>query len=114
MNSLMVSDEASRESEFLSALNASLESFVHKTLNKPLKDEQLECIRRIVCGGRDVLAVLPSGFGKSALCLPAFGTDEQWLCDRWRNALQLIILAHFIRQRSWLSMKCILWQHGRF
>ena len=47
----------------MSALNASLESFVHKTL----KDEQKECIRRIVCHGRDVLAVLPTGFGKSAI-----------------------------------------------
>ena len=63
MNSIMATAEASKESEFLSALNASLASFVHKTL----KDEQIECIRRIVCYGRDVLAVLPTGFGKSAI-----------------------------------------------
>ena len=37
MNSIMVSDEVSEESGFLSALNACLESFVHKTL----KDEQM-------------------------------------------------------------------------
>ena len=36
--------------------------FVHKAL----KDEQIECIHRIVCHGRDVLAVLPTGLGKSA------------------------------------------------
>ena len=42
-------------------VNASLESFVHK----PLKDEQLECIHRIVCHGRDVLAVLTARLGKS-------------------------------------------------
>ena len=59
----MASDDASEEREFLSVLNASLESFVHKTL----KDEQIECIRRIVCHERDVLAVLPTGFGKSAI-----------------------------------------------
>ena len=47
-------DEASEESEFLSALNASLESFALKIL----KDEQIECFQRIVCHGRDVLAVL--------------------------------------------------------
>ena len=47
----------------MSALNASLESFVHKTH----KDEQTESIRRNVCHGRDVLAVLPMGFGKSAI-----------------------------------------------
>ena len=35
-DALMASDEASEESEFLSALNASLESFVYKTL----KDER--------------------------------------------------------------------------
>ena len=44
MNSMKASDETSEESEFLSALNGSLESFVPETL----KDEQLECIRRIV------------------------------------------------------------------
>ena len=48
MNSIMTSGEASEESEFLSALNASLQSFVHKTL----KDEQIECIYRIAFHGR--------------------------------------------------------------
>ena len=62
MNSIMACDVVSEESVFLSALNASLAHFVHKTL----KDEQVECIRRIVCPGRDILAVLPTGFGKSA------------------------------------------------
>ena len=51
MNYLMASDEASEENEVLSALNASLGSLVHQTL----KDEQIACIRRIVCHGRDVL-----------------------------------------------------------
>ena len=63
MTVIMACDEASEESKFLSALNASLEHFVHKTL----KAEQVECIRRIVCHGRDVLAVLTTGFGKSAI-----------------------------------------------
>ena len=61
MNSIMTSDDASEESEFLLALNASLESFVHKAL----KDEQIECIHRIVSHGRDILAVLPTGLDKS-------------------------------------------------
>ena len=43
-------------------VNAFLESFVYKAL----KDEQRECIHRIVCNGRDVLVVLPTGLGKSA------------------------------------------------
>ena len=59
----MTSDDASEENEFLSALDASTESFVHKAL----KDEQIECIHRIVCHWRDVLAVLPTGLGKSAI-----------------------------------------------
>ena len=63
INSIMTSDEVGEESEFLSALNASLQSFVHKTL----KDEQIECIHRIACHGRDVLAVLPTGLGKGAI-----------------------------------------------
>ena len=59
----MASNEPSEESEFLSALNASLESFVHKTF----KDEQIKCFHRIVCHERYVLAVLPTGFSKSAI-----------------------------------------------
>ena len=55
MNSMM-SDDASEESKFLSALNSSLERFVQKAL----KDEQIECIHRIVCHWRDVLAVQPT------------------------------------------------------
>ena len=63
MNSMMMSDEPSKESEFLSALSGSPESFVHKAL----KDGQIECIHRIACHGRDVLAVIPKGLGKSAM-----------------------------------------------
>ena len=63
MNAIMACDEASEESEFLSSLNAFLAHFVNKTL----KAEQVECICRIVCHGRDVLAVLPTGFGKGAI-----------------------------------------------
>ena len=63
MNSIMTSDDPSEESEFLSASNDSLERFVHKAL----KDEQIECIHRMLCHGRDVLAVLPTRLGKSAI-----------------------------------------------
>ena len=45
MNSIMICEEASEESGFLSALYGSPGSFVHKAL----KDEQIECIHRIVC-----------------------------------------------------------------
>ena len=40
MNAIMTSDEASKESELLSALDASLVSFVHKSL----KEKHIECI----------------------------------------------------------------------
>ena len=43
-------------------VNASPESFVHKAL----KDEQIDCIHRILCHGRDVLPVLPTGLDKTA------------------------------------------------
>ena len=46
----------------MSALNASPENFVHKAL----KDEQIDCVQRVVWHGRDVLAVLPTGLGKRA------------------------------------------------
>ena len=59
----MTSDDASEVSEFLSALNAFPESFVHKAL----KDEQIECIHGIVYHGRDVLAVLPTGLANNAI-----------------------------------------------
>ena len=59
----MTSDGASEESEFFSLLNASAESFVHKAF----KDEQIECIYRTVCHGREVSAVLLTGLGKSAI-----------------------------------------------
>ena len=45
MNSIMVSDEASKESGFL--LNASLESFVHKTL----EDEQMNAFIELYAMG---------------------------------------------------------------
>ena len=32
-----------------------------------LKEEQIECIRRVICLREDVLAVLPTGFGKSLI-----------------------------------------------
>ena len=75
----MTSDEASEESEFLPAFkNASLQSFVHKTL----KDEQIECIHRIACNGRDLLAVLPTGLGKSSSAICVFNTTVFVTCDQ--------------------------------
>ena len=84
MNSIITSDDASEESEFLSALNASLESFVHKAL----KDEQRECIHRIVCHGRDVLAVLRTGLGKSAIRERYISVNFKFKCCQHQKPLQ--------------------------
>ena len=45
----------------LSTLTTSLDDLIHKSL----KDEQTECIRRIISLEEAVLPVLPTGFGKS-------------------------------------------------
>ena len=111
MNSIMTSDEASEESEFLPALNASLESFVLKAL----KDEQIECIHRIVCHGRDDLAVLLAGLGKSAIYqFISKGSHSQrhiknrhrtpcfllaYKVERYLHLVLLLKLAHYERNR---------------
>ena len=63
--------EGDVNSEFSAVLTASLEEFFHKAL----KDEQKECIRRIVSLKEDVLAILLTGFGKSVIKL----LNSDWL-----------------------------------
>ena len=89
MNSIMTLRRAKRAS----FLNASLQTFVHKTL----KDEQIECIHRIACHGRDVLAVLPTGLGKSAICISPFTLTHDFQKQNARGNFQ-----HF-RQSYMLS-----------
>ena len=59
----MATVEGDANSEFSAALTTctSLEDLIHKSL----KDEQTECIRRIISLEEAVLPVLPTGFGKS-------------------------------------------------
>ena len=45
------------------ALTTSLDNLIHKSL----KDEQTECIRRIISLEEAVLPVLPTGFGKGVI-----------------------------------------------
>ncbi len=52
-----------REDEFSSALAKALTYFKYSSL----KEEQIECVRRVICFREDVLAVLPTGFGKSVI-----------------------------------------------
>ena len=63
--------EGDVNSEFFAVLTASLEELFHKAL----KDEQKECIRRIVSLKEDVSAILLTGFGKSVIKL----LNSDWL-----------------------------------
>ena len=67
----MATVEGDANSAFSAALITSFEDLIHKSL----KDEQTECIRRIISCIRRiisfeeaVLPVLPTGFGKSVNC----------------------------------------------
>ena len=51
------------EEEFSWSLAQALKDFSVESL----KAEQVECIRRLICLREDVLAVLPTGFGKSLI-----------------------------------------------
>ncbi|CAB4019881.1 Hypothetical predicted protein [Paramuricea clavata] len=53
----------SRKNIFLKALNKTVTDIKSHTL----KPEQQEWIRRLICCGEDVLAVLPTGFGKGVV-----------------------------------------------
>ena len=59
----MATVEGDANSEFSAALTTSLNDFIHKSL----KDEQTECIRRIISLEEAVLPILPTGFGKSII-----------------------------------------------
>ena len=54
--------EFSKE-EFSAALVEALRNFHHDSL----KVEQIECLQQVICLREDVLAVLPTGFGKSLI-----------------------------------------------
>ena len=60
---VMATVNGDANSEFSAALTRSLDEFIHKSL----KDEQSECIRRIIILEEAVLPVLPMGFGKSVI-----------------------------------------------
>ena len=79
-----------RRAKRASFLNASLQTFVHKTL----KDEQIECIHRIACHGRDVLAVLPMGLGKSAICISPFSLIHDFRKQNARGNVSNISVNH--------------------
>ena len=48
-------------------------SSLHELGLVSLEKEQRQAVEAIVMKGRDVLTVLPTGFGKSLVILPSFG-----------------------------------------
>ena len=68
----MAAADGDANSKFSAALTSSLEDFIHKSL----KDEQTECIRRIVYLEEDVSAILPMQFGKSVISVDS-KSDER-------------------------------------
>ena len=71
---VMATVEGDANSEFAAALTTSLDDLIHKSL----KDEQTECIRRIISLEEAVLPVLPTGFGKSVTTVVSVGTGAQY------------------------------------
>ena len=57
------SERGFSEDEFSTALAGTLIYFKYDSL----KVEQIECLRQVICLREDVLAVLPTGFGKSLI-----------------------------------------------
>ena len=75
--------EGDVNSGFSAVLTASLEEFFHKAL----KDEQKECIRRIVSLKEDVLAILPINFKASYNFYSAAFTDGYKIIQKRKNNL---------------------------
>lgn len=89
-----------RYNNFLKALNKSVSDL--KVNN--LKPEQQECIRRLVGCGEDVLAVLPTGFGKSLIyqLLPRVHQNLHLIETGEMKHFMVIVVSplHYIRQQQ--------------
>ena len=85
------------EDEFSTALAEALRYFKYDSL----KEEQIECIRRVICLREDVLAVLPTGFGKNLIYQVSF----LCMCIRVEDCVSGLKLNLQIVKcsRSWLS-----------
>ena len=94
----MAAAEGETNSEFFAALTSSLEDFIQKSL----KDEQTECIRRIVCLEEDVLAVRPTGFGKSVIyqLIPKVRMKKLHCSSGFKTSVVVVSPLEYIRKQQ--------------
>ena len=92
----MAAAEGDANSEFF-------EDFIHKSL----KDEQTENIRRIVCLEEDVLALLPTGFGKSVIyqLIPKVRMKKLHPSSGFKTSLVAVSPLEYIRKQQVENVK---------
>ena len=100
---IMAAAEGDANSEFFAALTSSLEDFIQKSL----KDEQTECIRRIVCLKEDVLAVLLTGFGKSVIyqLIPKVRMKKLHPSSGFKTSVVVVSPLEYIRKQQVENLK---------
>ena len=100
----------STEDQFSKALAESITGFSFKSL----KPEQRECIRRLICVKEDVLAILPTGFGKSIIYQLLPKVLEHLHKDETGTAQFVVIVVSpldYIRQQQVSNYKVELWSN---
>ena len=92
----MAAAEGDANSEFF-------EDFIHKSL----KDEQTEGIRRIVCLEEDVLALLPTGFGKSVIyeLIPKVRMKKLHPSSGFKTSVVVVSPLEYIRKQQVENVK---------
>ena len=92
----MAAAEGDANSEFF-------EDFIHKSL----KDEQTECIRMIVCLEEEVLALLPTGFGKSVIyqLIPKVRMKKLHPSSGFKTSVVVVSPLEYIRKQQVENVK---------
>ena len=100
---IMAAAKGDANGEFFAALTSSLEDFIQKLL----KGEQTECIRRIVCLKEDVLAVLLTGFGKSVICqlIPKVRMKKLHPSSGFKTSVVVVSPLEYIRKQQVENLK---------
>ena len=76
---IMAASEGDANSEFFAAPTSSLEDFIHKSL----KDEQTECIRRIVCLKKRCFSRTSNGIWQECHILVDSKSQDEKLASFW-------------------------------